>query len=72
MYFTCDDSYLNFIVFVSMLNSLVLDVNKKITNWFTTRVSPKKIKPYDANLAPTMTNIANGRVSLKFNNSVLM
>ena len=35
-------------------------------------VSPKKIKPFDAHLVPTMTNLGNGKLSLKFNDSVLV
>ena len=55
-----------------MLNSLKLDTSKKFTNWISTRVSPEKFKPFDANLAPTMSTLANGKVSLKLNNSVLV
>ena len=72
MYFTVDDDYLNFTVFVLMLNLLVLYNNKQVTNWFTTGVSFKKRKPFDANLALTVTNIANDKVSLKLYNSILM
>ena len=35
-------------------------------------MSPEKNKPFDTNLEPTMSNVANGRVILKFNNSVLV
>ena len=52
-----------------MLNSLVLDKNTKVTNWILTGVSP--VKPFDVGFALTMTNLTNGRVNLKFNNSVL-
>ena len=52
-----------------MLNSLVLDKNAKVTNWILTGVSP--VKPFDVGFALTMTNLTNGRVNLKFNNSVL-
>ena len=41
-----------------MLNSLTLDNNKKVTNQIS--------KPFDTNLALSMTNLANGKVSLKF------
>ena len=54
-----------------MLNSLILD-NKKVTNWISAAASPQIIKLLYTNLAPTMTNLANARVSLKFNNSVLV
>ena len=36
-----------------------------------TRISSEKIKPFDTNLEPAMSNLANGRTILKFNNSVL-
>lgn len=32
----------------------------------------KKIKPFDTNLELTMSNLAKGRIILKFNNSDLM
>ena len=32
----------------------------------------KKNKPFDTNLEPTMFNLANSRVTLKFNNSALV
>ena len=47
-----------------MLSSLTLDCNKKVPNWLSTGISPEKIKPFDANLEPIMSNIANGRVIL--------
>ena len=59
-----------FSVFTPIHNSLI--TIKKVTNQISTGVSPKNIKPFDANLAPTMTNSANGRLSLKLNNSVLV
>ena len=34
-------------------------------------MSSKKIKPFDTNLEPTMSNLANGRINLKFKTSVL-
>ena len=55
-----------------MLSSLTLDNNKKVINWILTRISPEKIKPFDTNLKLVMSNLSNGRVILKFNNSVLM
>ena len=71
-YFTCEDAYQYFLVFALILNSIILESNTKITNWISNKVSPEKIKSFDADLTPTMTNLANGRVSLKFNNSFLM
>ena len=66
------DGYQNFLVFAPMLSSLILDNNKEVTNWILTRISSKNIKPFDTYLEPTMSNLANGRVILKFNNSVLL
>ena len=33
-----------------------------VTNWVSTRISSEKIKIFDNNLEPTMSNLANGRV----------
>ena len=60
-----------FLVFVPMLNSLTLDNSKKVTNWISIGASREKIKPFDTNFAPIMSNLASRRVNLKFNNSVL-
>ena len=65
MYFTGDNGYHNFLVFVPMLDSLILHSNKKVTNWISTGISPEKIKPFDTNLEPIVSNLANGRVILK-------
>ena len=72
MYILGNNGYQNFLVFVPVLNSLTLDNSKKVTDWISIGVSLEKIKLFDTNLAPTMLNLANGRVSLKFNNSVLV
>ena len=50
MYFTANDSYQKFLVFAPMINSLILDSNKKVINWTLTRISSEKIKPFDKNL----------------------
>ena len=71
MFFTGDDGYQRFLVFAPMLNSLTLDNNKRLTNWMVSGISSERIKQFDTNLEPTMSNLANGRVILKFNNSVL-
>ena len=55
-----------------MLTSLILDSNKGVTNWILTVISSERIQPFDTNLEPTISNLVNGRVILKFNNSVLM
>ena len=72
MYFTGDDDYQNILVFGPMFSSLILDSNKKVTNWISIEISSKKIKPFNTGLELTMSNLANGRVNLKINNSVLV
>ena len=62
MYFTGDGGYQNFLVFVPILSLLVLDSNEKVTNWMSTGISSEKIKSFDTNLEPSMTNLGNGRV----------
>ena len=71
IYFTSSDDYQIFLVFAPMLSSLILDSNRKVTNRISTRISSEKIKPFYTGLEPTMSNLANGRVNFKFNNSVL-
>ena len=58
------------VIFAPMLTSLILDSDKKVTNWISIGISSDKIKLFDSNLEPTMSNLANGKISLKFNNSV--
>ena len=72
MYFTSNDDYQNFLAFATMLSSLILDSNRKVTDWILTGISSEKIKPFDNGLEPTMSNLANGRVNLQFNNSFLV
>ena len=55
-----------------MLSFLILDNNKNVTNWIATGLSFEKIKPFDTNLEPAMSNLANGGVILKFSNSALV
>ena len=71
-YFTADDGYQNFLVLSSILCSLILGNNKKVLSWLSFGISPKRLKQFDINLVPTMTNLANSRISLKFNKSVLV
>ena len=52
--------------------SLQTLANEKFTNWISTEISPKKIKPFFNNLELAMSNLANGRVILKFDNYVLV
>ena len=61
-----------FLVFAPILSSLILDSNRKATNWISTEILSKKIKSFDSGLEPTMSNLANVRVNLKFNNSALV
>ena len=70
IYFTGDNGLQNFLVFASIRSSLILDSNKKDTNWILTKISSEKIKPFGTNLEPAVSNLNNGRVILKFNNSV--
>ena len=71
MYITGDDGYQNFSVFAPIRNSLILDSNKEVIYWISTGILSENIKPCDSNLEPTMFSLANGKVILKFNNSVL-
>ena len=72
MCFRDNDGYQNFVVSASVLNSLILDSNKKVTNSISTGVSSEKIKLLDTGLETAMYNLANGRVNLKFSNFVLV
>ena len=72
MYFAGNDGYQNFLVFAPMLSSLILRCNKKVTNRISSGISSEKNIPFDTNLEPIMFNLANGKVILKLNNSVLV
>ena len=79
MYFTGDNSFLKklffsqfFLAFSPILNLLILGHNDEVTNWISTDISPKKLNRFDPSLAPVMSNLANGRINIKFNNSVLV
>ena len=73
MYFTGDDGYQIFLVFAPILYiSLKLDSNRKVTNWMSIRISSTKIKLFDTNLEPNISNLGNSRVILKFINPVLV
>ena len=67
MYFTGGDGYQSFLVFAPMLSSLILDSNRKVTDWISAGISSQKIKPFDTGLEPSIYNSGNGRVNLKFN-----
>ena len=62
MYFTGNDGYQNFLAFASILSSLILCRNKKVTKWISTGISSEKIKLFDTGLVPIMSNLTNGRV----------
>ena len=64
MYFRGNDGFQNFLVFVPMLSSLVLDSNKNVTNWIFTGILSENIKPFYTNLKHIMSNLANGRVNV--------
>ena len=72
MYFTGNDGHQNFIVFTPMLSFLILDSNTKVTDWISPGISSEKTKQVNTDLEPTMSNLPNGKVSLKFNNSFLV
>ena len=63
MYFTGNDGYQNFLVFAPMVNSLILNSNKKFANRISMGISSEKHKPFDTYLEPAMSNLANGRVT---------
>ena len=72
MYFTGDDGNQNSLVYIPMFSSVILDSNKKFTQWISTEAASKEIKPFESNLEPNMYNLANSRATLKFNNSALV
>ena len=47
MYFIGNDGYQNFLVFASVLNSLILDSNRNNINQTSTGISSEKAKPFD-------------------------
>ena len=67
-----NDGYQSFLVFVPMPSSLELDSSKKVTHWILTGISSEEIKTFDTNLEPTVSNLANGIIILKFNDFILM
>ena len=71
-FFFGNDGYQDFLVFAPMLSFLILDANKKVTSWISTREGSGKVQPFGTNLEPTMPNLTNGSLMLKFNNSVLV
>lgn len=72
MYFTFHIDYKTFFRFLTpMCSSLILDRTKTVANWVLTRVSIKKFKLLASNLDAFMFNLANGRVVLKLNHSIL-
>ena len=68
IYLTGNNGYQSFLALATMLSSLILDSNRKVTDWILTGISSEKIKPFDNGLEPTMSNLANGRVNLKLKN----
>ena len=72
MYFTGDDVYQIFLGLAPILSSLMLDSNRKVTNWIWTRILSEKVKPFDTDLEPRISNLANGRGNLKSGSSFLL
>ena len=70
MCFTHEHGYQIFLVFAPMISLLTLDNNKNVSSWIFTAISPEKVKLFDTNLELIMSNLANSRVILKFNDSV--
>ena len=65
MHFTDDDGYQNFLVIAPILNWLIWDTNKNVTNWILTEISSQKIKPLEPTLVPIMSILAKDRMSIK-------
>ena len=55
-----------------MLSSLTLNNYKKVCKWIWTRILSEKIEQLGTNFKPNMSNLANDRVILKSNSSVLV
>ena len=64
MCFTGNNRYQDFLVFTPMLSSLILDSNRKVTNWILTATSSEKIKPFNTGLE-MMSNLANVQASIR-------
>ena len=71
MYFTGDDCYQKLLVFALMLSSVLLDSNNKVLLDIDSSFI-WKIKQFDSNLKPAMSNLPDVIIILKFNNSVLV
>ena len=72
MYFISNDGYQHFLVSTPMFSSLISDSHKEVSNWISTGISSGNFKTFDTNLERTMSNLANDRITLKFNNSALV
>ena len=48
-----------------MLSFLILDANKNVTSWISTRKGSGKVQLFGTNLEPTMPNLTNGSLILK-------
>ena len=72
IYFTGDDVYQIFLGLAPILSSLMLDSNRKVTNWIWTRILSEKFKPFDTDLEPRISNLANSRGNLKSDSSFLL
>ena len=72
LYFKGYDSYKDFLFFAPILSSLILDSNRKVTDWISTGLLSLKIKLFDISLELIMSNLPNGRANLEFKNSGLV
>ena len=59
-------------IFVSGPCFIISDSNNRFSNWIPTRLLSEKVELFDTNLRPNMSNLSNGKLILKFNNSVLL
>ena len=55
-----------------MLSPLIINWNKKDTEWIWAGIPSVNVKPFDACLEPKMSNLANSGVNSKTNDCVLV
>ena len=72
MYFRVNDDDQNFLLFAPMFSFLITDRNGKVTSWISNGISFEKIKLFGNDLEPITSNLANGKVNLKFSNFSLL
>ena len=65
MHFTGNNGYQKFQVFAPLLNSLIFDRNKNVTNWILTGISSERIKPFDTNIEPKISSLDNVKLKIE-------